>query len=451
MPLPLIALPIALPADAFEVRAGDVDADGRDDLIVVSRTPRPGAPATVTLSVLTFTPTGTLASRRALELGDRPLLWDADRGLWGVDREGLVRLDPTGGPPTRLAKLPTALTALGPTSPVWAPLAHELDGDAIPELLVWSAGRYHGFRTDGTSFGSIPAPAEGHLDTDWSTGAASTRATLSPPAVAVADVDGDGKSDLLLPKGAELAVYFTEAALGARAATLRLPLDLEPPDEDPKPGETRRRVSGVWLEDLDGDGRCDLGVLRLILNGSWFGATSELSWAKGRGDSFEPLRATVVGAATFGVELVDADGDGDKDFVAPVADIGIGTLARALVTQSVRVDLSLFRMEGGQVRPPIPLRGMSFPIESPDRLQGELKADLDGDGRVDLVTNDGADVVRVYRGAAGGVESTAAWELAMPVPLSDDPLFVHDVTGDGRAEIFVWGPGARSAVLLRVP
>ena len=32
----------------------------------------------------------------------------------------------------------------------------------------------------------------------------------------------------------------------------------------------------------------------------------------------------------------------------------------------------------------------------------------------------------------------------------EEPLFVRDLTGDGRAEVLVWGPGIREAVLLRL-
>jgi hypothetical protein len=452
----LAATSLSLPPDLAEVRAGDVDGDGRDDLILVSRTPHPGAPATVRLTIVRFGADGAVGRRSELDLGSRPLLWDVDHGLWGIDGDGLALLDLSEGAQMRLARFPSVLHALGPTSPTWAPIAHDIDGDHIPELFAWSAGRWLGFRWDGArmgvdAIGGIPAPAQGAVDLDWSKGGASPRATLSPPSLAFGDLDGDKRADLLLPSAASLAAYLTGDTLGARATTLKLPLDLEPADEDPRPGETRRRVSAVWLDDLDGDGKTDLAVQRTVLNGSWFGATAELSWAHGRGDGFEALRTLPLAAAAFGVKLLDVDGDGDKDFVAPVVDIGLGTLARALVARSVRVDLSLFRMDKGQFQAPVTLRTFGFPVEQPDRLQISLDGDVDGDGRLDLVTNDGEDHVRVYRGRPDGMEPTAAWDVPMPVPLGDDTLFVHDLTGDKKAEIFVWGPKAATGTVLRAP
>jgi hypothetical protein len=450
--MPLIASTLELPPDTQELRAGDLDGDGRDELIVVSRTPRSGAPDTVRLTLLHFAPNGTLAGRRELDLGARAMWWDVDHGLWVVDKEGLARLDPESGETLRLARFSTALSGLGPTTPAWAPLAHDLDGDDKPELVAWSAGKYLAFRADGTAFGSVPAPATGSLGLDWETGGARTRATATPPPLSVADLDADGRADLLLVAGARLLTYYSGAdGVGARAATLTLPLDLDPPEEDPRPGETRRRIAAVWIEDIDGDRRADLAVQRIVLAGSWWGATAELTWAKGRGDGFGTLTTIPLNAAAFGVELFDVDADGDKDFVAPLVDIGIGTVARALVARSARVDLTVYRMGGGAFAAPQVLRVLGFPLENPGRFQASFEGDIDGDRRRDMVTNDGEDRVRVYRGTATGLESAAAFENAVRVPTGDETLFVHDLTGDGRAEIVVWGPKERSATLLRVP
>lgn len=446
--MPLAVLPLTLPADVASLVAGDVDGDGRDDLVAVARTPAGDAPDRVALTTIRFGADGRPAATSTVELGNRALLWDVKAGLWGVDAAGLVRIAPTGVV-TRVASLPTALAALGPTSPVQAPVAHDLDGDGVPELIAWSAGRYHAFRTDGTALGSVPAPAEGDLAVGWEVGAPGLRTTLRPPPLAVADVDGDGRADLALPQGETLRVHFTGATVGVRTATLRLPVDLEPPE--PKPGETRRDVSAVWLRDLDGDDKLDLVVQRTVTAGTFFGATTELLYARGTGTGF--AAATRIGspAAAFGVDLADVDGDGDQDVVAPLVDVGMGNLARALVSQQVRVDLALHRWEGAAyAAAPSSLRTLSFFLGGGRTLHAELEADVDGDRRLDLVLSEGEDRVRVFRGEAGGLASGAAWEAAVPIPKGDDALFVHDLTGDGKAEIVVWGPGSAKASVLRV-
>jgi hypothetical protein len=58
--------------------------------------------------------------------------------------------------------------------------------------------------------------------------------------------------------------------------------------------------------------------------------------------------------------------------------------------------------------------------------------------------------VRVYRNELTAFSEQPIAALALPVPRVDDALFVHDLTGDGRAEILVWEPGARAGALLRL-
>ncbi|MFZ5481760.1 MAG: FG-GAP repeat domain-containing protein [Myxococcota bacterium] len=447
--MPLVATPLTLPPHVSELVAGDADGDGKDDLVAVSREPAGDAPDKVKLTVYRFGDAGLAGPATVVDLGNRPAIWDVKKGLWIVDREGIARVDPATGALARVAKLQTALASLGPATPLQGPVAHDLDGDGSPELVAWSGGRYHAFRADGTSLGSVAAPAEGALSVDWALGGAGVDATLRPPPLSVGDVDGDGKLDLMMPAGAKLQVYYTGDGVGARAATLKLPVDLEPPD--PGPGQPRKDVSAVWLQDLDGVRKIDLVVQRTVTKGSYFGATTELLYARGSGTGFGAPASIGAPAAAFGVKLRDVEGDGDQDVVSPLVDVGMGNLARALVAQQVRVDLALYRFDGGQyAATPATLRTLSYFFGGERKLHAELAGDLDGDGRLDLVASEGEDKVRVFRGEAAGLAGTPAWELDVDIPPGDDALFVHDVTGDGKAEVLVWGRDTTGATLLRV-
>lgn len=431
--------------------AGDVDGDGRDELVAEGRQKVRGKPDAVTLTLVWFDPSGNVAHSQTLVLGNKPILWDADQGLWAVDREGLVRLDPAGGPPTRIVEGTTAVSGLGPTRPTHHSLAHDLDGDGSPELIYWSAGRYVAVHADGTPFGSIPAPAHGGLDSGFNMGGDELVATIRPPPLSINDVDGDGRIDLVLPLGDHVNIYYTGAAVGARATDLRLPLDLNPPAPLATERGTRRDISGVWLQDLDGDKRVDLGVHRTVHDGNWFGATAEWIYARGTGAGFEPMTVVPIPQAAFAVKPVDADGNGRQELLAALVDVGFGNIARAFVTRDVQASLVLFSMNGGAyAATPSPIRVIHFPVQDPGRLHVDLSADLDGDKRIDLVTDDGTDRLSVYRGLADGFSATPSYTSATPVPRGDQSLYVHDVTGDGRAEVILWGEGLPSATLLRV-
>lgn len=448
VPLAVAAVPV--PTEIVDAVFGDVDADGRDELILVTRLDAGAAPPKVRLVIVRMDAAGAPLPSWTVDLGNRPALWDAGGGLWVVDAQGLARVEPSTGAQTRLASFASPLAALGPTSPRHADLAWDLDGDTHPELVTWSAGRWLAFRRTGAAFGAVGGTGTGALSVGWEQGGQAVGATVAIPPLVVGDVDGDGRLDLAFPRGDRLTVYYTGAALGARAAELRLPLDLDPPERAPRPGETRREVSGVWFQDLDGDGKIDLAVQRLVFSGSWFGSTTEVVWARGTGAGFGPLATTPVAATAFSVEPRDVDGDGDLDIVAALLDTGVANLARMLVQKQARVDLTLFRFGGGAYAAPAALRTVTFPIETADAFHVDATGDVDGDRRLDLVIDEGQGV-RVYRGTATGLEAAPAHTSTVVVPPGDDNLLVHDLTGDGRAEIVVWGRDAGRVQILRVP
>ncbi|HNC97412.1 MAG TPA: hypothetical protein PKW90_14880, partial [Myxococcota bacterium] len=85
------------------------------------------------------------------------------------------------------------------------------------------------------------------------------------------------------------------------------------------------------------------------------------------------------------------------------------------------------------------------------KFQATYDGDVNGDGRRDLVTNEGEDRVRVFAGTAEGLSSAAILDQELRVPVGNDTLFVHDLTGDKAAEILVWGPNEATATLIRLP
>ena len=102
----LIAVPLDLPPHTAEVTQGDVDGDGVEELILVSQLPQDVGPDAVRLTLLNLDAQGAIDRRRVVDLGNEALAWDVWGGLWALDGDGLVRLDPDGGAPERVATLP---------------------------------------------------------------------------------------------------------------------------------------------------------------------------------------------------------------------------------------------------------------------------------------------------------------------------------------------------------
>lgn len=435
-----------MPADLAEVRSGDVDGDGREELILVSRSPDGARPDQISLDIVHLTEAGTIEHRETVRLGNTALLWDIHDGLWGIDGDGVVRL--TDG--QRISQRTTPLSALGPTTPLPADIADDLDGDGTAEIIHYSGGRLWVVSADGSERGSVPAPATGELSNRSRSGGSAIMSSAALPSVVVGDLDGNGQRDLLLPSGQAVTAHLTDDVVGARTERFLLPIDLEPRDEGRKKG-TSEDIAGAWFTDLDGDNLLDLAVHLWVTDGSWFGATARFRIFKGNGSNFTAQQSLKTDSAAVDVRLLDFDGDGDQDLLVSQVDIGLGNLGRALLSRQVQVEVGLYAMEDGQYpEQPALLRGLTFGIEDPDDLQLSIRGDIDGDGLIDLVTNDGGDWVRVYTNELTAFSTTPLVELALPVPRTDEAFFVQDLTGDGRAEIFVWEPGATEASLLRL-
>ena len=448
--MPLVALPITLPADLAEVRSGDVDGDGRDELILVSRKPMDGGrtPDAVSLTVVRFGADGRELGRRAVDLGQRPVLWDVQGGLWGIDGQGATNLL-TG---QRVVERATLLAGLGLTTPLAVDLAHDLEGDGKAELFLPIRGGYAVEGVDGRSWGEVLATGEGSLRSRSLGGGLELDLGRTMPTLAVADLDGDSRNDPVLFDGDRALVWKAGEGSLTGPNRLSLPFNLDPRDDPGAAvvkGEVRREVADAWLQDVDGDLRADLGLHQWVLDGSWFGSTAEFVSARGAVGSFAAPQVVRTRQAAVKVERVDYEGDGDVDLLVAELDLGMGNLARGLVQRSVRVDVNLYPWTGaGYALVPTLLRRIDFSIEEAEQPRLAVRADVTGDGVVDLVSDDGLNLLRVYAGSAAGFSASPVGEVAAPRHVGGE-VEVMDLTGDGTAEVVTWAPGQSKGSVVR--
>ncbi len=446
-------IPVALepPPHVVAASVGDVDGDGREELIWVSHIPQGQGPDAVKLTLLSLDDRGGVSKRRVVDLGSEPAVWDVWGGLWVLDGEGVVRLDPDTGARERVISLPTPLRGLGPATPIKGRVARDLGHDGSPELFVHSGGHYHVFAADGTPLGAVRAPARGQLSERTEQGGQHLQASQEPPPLVFADVDGDGVEDLVLPQGEQLLVHFGSETAITRKARLASPVDLEPREDlQPRKGETRRRITRTFLQDFDGDGHMDLGLHRMVVSGSWFGTTAELVLARGTGSGFAAPQVLQLDTASFFALTLDFDGDGDTDLLVPQMDTGFTSLGRALVSKNLPVDLDLFTLEGGALSAdPLTLLEVSQQVEGGDGPEWVFSdgSDVDGDGRPDLVRFDPEEGLQVYWSQDLAEQGDPGLTVPARLPEAGE-LLVHDLTGDGRAEVVLWAKRASEGTLL---
>jgi len=268
---------------------------------------------------------------------------------------------------------------------------------------------------------------------------------LSWPTLALGDDDGDGRIDLFAANRYELLVF--------RAGPEGLPA--EPSERrsfPPFTAEEERRHTGSTLlafaRDLDGDGRTDLVLHRMVGNLTRSHSTTTLHRNTGLGAL--PLgppwaRVEEKGGTTM-VALADLDRDGRIELLE--AHVGFGVL------QAIRM-LTLGRVEARLRTRALPAEPGSAPLETwsadvsfpfdfaSSRVLGVLpyiEADWNGDGLLDLCWGDGSGELQFRLGErrpnGPGFGPVAA---SLPLPISGD-LVSADLDGDGLPDFVAHDP-----------
>ena len=294
------------------------------------------------------------------------------------------------------------------------------------------------------------------------------------------DLDGDGDLDLLVPVDGGLQVHLSdERGLGGKPASrVTVPL------EERLPGDARhyrqgpvRRLPLPEVRDLDGDRRPEL-LFRAHERG-W--NRTRLLFNRGAG-SFGPPVDPLGGAPPADAEEVvwigDLDGDGRAELVGAerLEDDGGSLRAELAAARRPRSRLRIHRLGPGALRDPAPaaeleIEGYLVPEADESPVPGGL-ADLDGDGRLELiaVTLDFSLFEAARALTARAVEigfAFAIWSQREPLRFRPVPgleltgelrvrldraalgqlsSFAGDFDGDGRADFVQLGPGRRVAI-----
>jgi hypothetical protein len=286
----------------------------------------------------------------------------------------------------------------------------DLDGDGHLDFVAAQHDSYDVVVMLGDGTGRF-APAPGSPAVVGSGGRPHTHE------VALADVDGDGRIDLLATNAnaGTVAVLLGDGK-GGFAAARQVPAGRHPYD-------------AIAAADLTGDGRVDLVVPDLKGN-----AIAVLAGDGKGGFAAAPGSPYAVGERPGYVAVGDLDGDGDADVCATHDDVGM-------------VDV-LLNDGHGALRP-----AEKSPVMVSTPVWGVAIADLNGDGRADLAlgaVGRAAAVVLVGNGKGRFAEARGA------VPVSGDSpnyVVIADLDRDGRADVVTgnYGSGDVSVFLGRPP
>ena len=235
-----------------------------------------------------------------------------------------------------------------------------------------------------------------------------------PVSVAVGDLNGDGRLDLVVANFNSNNVSVLLNTTDAGAATLSFADKLDVP--------TGEGPIYVTTGDLNGDGKLDLAVVDLLVN-----AVSVLLNTTAAGaaiPSFAPKQDFATGDGPLSVALGDLNGDGKLDLA--VANFNSSNVSVLLNTTAPGGATSSF--SGIQ------------DFATGDGPSFVTMGDLNADGRLDVVVaNFVFDTVSVLLNTTIVGATTASLAVNKEVATATGPIFVTagDVNGDGKLDLTV--------------
>jgi len=248
--------------------------------------------------------------------------------------------------------------------------------------------------------------------------------------VTVTDFDGDGKSDLAVTlPGGYLGFFRNTSSAGSVSFGTMTTATL---------GSV---PSGVCFADLDGDGKPDFAAVNSGYTGSTYTGTTA-SMARNTSTagsiSFGTVASLTTGTGPIDIAAADIDGDGKKDI---------------LVTNFVSGSLSVFR----NVASSGSLTAASFSAKVDFTLSagaiGVNVADINGDGKIDVVvSNFASNNITVLRNtASSGSISTGSLATGISFATGASPVTVNigDLDGDGYPDVVVGNGGSNNISVIR--
>ena len=221
-------------------------------------------------------------------------------------------------------------------------------------------------------------------------------ANSGPVAIAVADVNGDGRPDLITANISSNTAGVLLGQVGGGFAAV-----------NSYPTGANSGPTAIALADVNVDGRLD------IITANYGNNTAGVLLGQA-GGGFAAITSYPTGDAPTGIAVADVNSDGRPDLVT--VNIGFNTVA-----------VRLGQASGGFATV------SSYPTGSSPR--GIVVADVNGDGRLDLGTaNASSNFVGVLLGQAGG-GFTAVSTYPTGAGTYPSGIAVADVNGDGRPDL----------------
>jgi len=415
----------------------DLDHDGKEDLIAVGEheawlwhgRARPGT-----------APDAKLVLPEGAALFDVGPSDAKEQALVVRTAKGYFALKP-GAEPESLPHPSGPGLPLAPANVLWRAFFGDFDGDGRMDFLDVSLA---GYTITFAKGGAVRIPPL-LLETAATRAIAASGKLVARYALGdweYGDFDGDGLDDFAVLKDGGLRIYPGRAEGGfdpEHFADITLP-DAEDAD--------------LWFRDFNGDGMIDVLAIR-----GHDGVASVLLAGEGKGLTAPTRLGFTVPGELRSPVIADLDGDGKLDLALPyTARPSIEAAVRAIARGEAIVKVPVFLNRGGRACfAPRADAQFAFPArlritaDSAGRIRigglivVEHGADMDGDGRTDLVASTGPAELGIFRGVPEGLFEKEPWKR-IPIPDCSEYEAVYTaaarLNGDAASDIILHYAGA---------
>ncbi|MDX2129098.1 MAG: FG-GAP-like repeat-containing protein [Chloroherpetonaceae bacterium] len=248
----------------------------------------------------------------------------------------------------------------------------------------------------------------------------STGTNSNPRTIETADIDGDGRLDLVVGCAGYIAV-FRNTTTAAGNPTFAARVELSTPS-----GSAAYTNRDLEIGDLDGDGKLDIASatygenaranVELFRNQSTVGAISFST--RERLTSGDP-------AITWGIAISDLDGDGKKDVALSVDYNSTSSLIRVY-----RNTNNAGTLLASNFQSPVNITVGGFPRDIEFGF-------IDTDTRPDLVIYNGSGTIQVAKNTGSSGTVSFATPISLPALAGGYRMIVQDIDGDSKEDVLV--------------